>query len=582
MASFFRDNYGYVCFATFGVLGIPILFYLFNAKSFDYDSFLLLIPLILSLALMILGFIITSLGLVLTKKFNKANYKIQKIFASIGLIIFANDLFVPTEAGALDGTLADIPESISFTVLELFIIVAIAITILYQKRIGLLVRLSQYSLSISFFVLIYIYVSSGKESPETITKMANTANQSPNVYLIWLDGMQTDYFIKSLNERHNSFKKELQGFTLFKNNTSNYPYSLHSYYSFISSTLFKGKNYIDWINNDVLRKSFKQNGYRLTSYAMPDFISSLDDVNYTSYEIMEQSMALKHPYLSDFISYWAVKSSPNFLANESLTYGKRIAQQAVRLLDPNHNQARPSSVAEGVLPFAGVQTFNKVHQDEHLRHHSGEFIFTQVVLPHLPYIFDYDCNYRGIIKKGRDEDKYYEQVGCALTMIKKFIRHLKQLDRYNDSLILIYSDHGSAGWHDLFDGMPFSSQIPLNAEYYHWSKNSVLVRSSALLMIKPIKADYKFNISKKETQLIDILPTLIGLMGWERPSNLEGINVFDQTSIQREKLFTYYKPDRIPDIENMDIYKIIYDFEEGLQDIELVDQVTSYFEKNID
>ncbi len=99
-------------------------------------------------------------------------------------------------------------------------------------------------------------------------------------------------------------------------------------------------------------------------------------------------------------------------------------------------------------------------------------------------------------------------------------------------------DHGS-GWAGAVDGEE-KDPSPLNNEYMPWSKSMVISRSSALLMVKPPKTSNAIDlkISERETQLIDIYPTILSAIGHSEkiPKIIHGIDVFDQISPERENI----------------------------------------------
>ena len=130
-------------------------------------------------------------------------------------------------------------------------------------------------------------------------------------------------------------------------------------------------------------------------------------------------------------------------------------------------------------------------------------------------------------------------------------------------------DHGS-GWAGLIDGHK-DGEAPMNHRYTPWSKSMLISRSSALLMIKPPRTDADSNlvISKKESQLIDIYPTILSLLGEgiEVDSNLDGNDLFANVTNPREKYITYFKPSKILNLFEAEIYDLEFESHGGLSDI---------------
>ena len=48
----------------------------------------------------------------------------------------------------------------------------------------------------------------------------------------------------------------------------------------------------------------------------------------------------------------------------------------------------------------------------------------QAIIPHSPFMFDCDCNFRGEYN-GTKSEAYYEQVICASLLVSDFLEKLK-------------------------------------------------------------------------------------------------------------------------------------------------------------
>ena len=192
----------------------------------------------------------------------------------------------------------------------------------------------------------------------------------------------------------------------------------------------------------------------------------------------------------------------------------------------------------------------------------------QAIIPHGPFMFDCECNYRGKYI-GTTSEAYYEQVLCSSQLVTKFLKKLKDLDRYDSSLIIIMGDHGS-GWAGAINGGE-KDPSALNKEYMSWSKSMVISRASALLMVKlpTTNSETNFRTSDRETQLVDIYPTILSAIGHNEkiPLNIQGVDVFDKTIPERGKSITFFKPSRVIDPYNADVYDLIHSKKDGIHDI---------------
>jgi hypothetical protein len=559
-----QNNYGVIIFIFAGILIVPQLYYLSNIKEFSYDIVLLIVPVVVAVVFYILSILIP------------VRPRGQLFLTGLGLAVILCDQFLRADIGHLDGASSEITGESSTVFLNAFIYCGLPVVLLLygDKFKQLLIDLSYVICLLGIGVSIYSFSLTILYSPEdsldsikysTETVGLDNSNKLPNVYFIWMDAMETAYMKKYISQ----YKVEgvFSGFTLFENNSSNYLYTAQSYPSFMSGTIFKGGSYDKWSKRkDNLRKKLGGLGYNITSYAKKDFVSSLDDVSYTSDKIYSKWTQIEHPFVSDFISYWVVRSLPSVFANQSLSLGKIVGNLIYSVVNVDTVYSKVTSISDGIGPLSGVFTLKQFNNDEKYRKDKNEFVIMQALIPHGPYVIDENCGYRGRLKKNFSQ-AYYEQVICSAGLVKDFLENLKKLDRYNSSLIVVMGDHG-AGWAGLIDGHE-GGEAPMNHRYTPWSKSMLISRASALLMIKPPGTDLNLVISKKESQLVDIYPTILSLLGEdvEVGSNLDGNDLFGNVTSPREKYITYFKPSKILNMFDAEIYDLEFKSHGGLSDI---------------
>ncbi|MDX2345572.1 MAG: sulfatase-like hydrolase/transferase, partial [Legionella sp.] len=421
-----------------------------------------------------------------------------------------------------------------------------------------------------YSIILSVYLSTEKPRLETelVTKNVSDASikKLPNVYFIWLDAMETGYMKKYILD--NDADNDFPGFTFFENNSANYLYTDQSYASFMSGTVFEGGSYNDWsLRGDNLRKDLGDVGYRTTSYAKKNFISSFDDISYSSEKTYLKWTRSNHPFVADFVTYWVVRTLPTFFANQSLEIGSVLGGRVHTWFNSSSNYSDIKRISDGIEPLTGVFTLKQLIADENHRGDNNEFVIAQAVIPHGPHVIDKKCNYRG--PEGNTSNAYYEQVECSSNLVNEFLEKLKLLNRYDSSLIIIMGDHG-AGWAGQVEGKK-DGQEPLNDKYMPWSKSQVISRASALLMVKPpqTSSNKKLSFSHKESQLVDIYPTVLSLLGLDEkiPPGIHGVNLYSDTKPVRKKVITYFKPSKIINSYDADIYELKFSSLGGLNDI---------------
>ena len=121
---------------------------------------------------------------------------------------------------------------------------------------------------------------------------------------------------------------------------------------------------------------------------------------------------------------------------------------------------------------------------------SGRYTLVYVIIPHYPLKLRSDCSY----SVGSTTTEPLEQSQCALKLLLKFVGLLKDLGRFDDSLILINGDHGG----------PYRTQ---DGELVTMARSRSL---DAVLMVKPVgtPAGGELQVSDLETSLL-MIPSIV-------------------------------------------------------------------------
>ena len=159
-----------------------------------------------------------------------------------------------------------------------------------------------------------------------------------------------------------------------------------------------------------------------------------------------------------------------------LKTGKWAISQYLNLLVP----ARVFE-AIGYLPSIYEPQISRILDDVRNSTGSGNLWYWHVILPHGPYIFNPDGTKHG--PSGSQTENYRKQVQFVDNLLGRFIAMLKSEKLYDDSILVITTDHG------LNSGCPCS--IPL------------IIRAPGL---SP-------NISDVSYSHVDFVPTLLDLLG---------------------------------------------------------------------
>ncbi len=124
------------------------------------------------------------------------------------------------------------------------------------------------------------------------------------------------------------------------------------------------------------------------------------------------------------------------------------------------------------------------------------------------------------------ENLYDENIKYLDKEFEKFVEDLKRIKKYDNTLFLITSDHGES-----FD-------------YRYVGHGAPELFTNELIKVPFIikTPDSKHKYIKKRGSIIDIFPTLLDVLGFEKPEWVEGISLLDE-----KENHTYFKCGYYPD-----------------------------------
>ncbi|MGH9462052.1 MAG: sulfatase-like hydrolase/transferase [Vicinamibacteria bacterium] len=337
--------------------------------------------------------------------------------------------------------------------------------------------------------------------PSEDAVMAAADESLPNVYHVLLDGFQTDMLTPYLSPE---VEDALGGFTFFPNNEAVYHLTATSLASMFASKRYAYERakweYMEQSINGVssLLARLNRLGYVTTAH-----VPALQDtrIEIADYVVRQEDHArerLVAMNTSAFAKLWIFSQIPSGVRAWLASGGFELG------LD----QADLQRMEEGRFlsysgPVVSAVSFSQWIQDEKNRPSGGRYSFVHLLMPHPPYVLRSDCSYEQTAVK----TDMPEQVQCTLQLVLGFLEQLHELDRFDESLIVINGDHG-----DNFR-----------------MKNNVLVESRsrslrALLLVKPVGKGRQdgFHVSDAKTSILDIYPTILDCLGVEGDDALEG------------------------------------------------------------
>ena len=349
----------------------------------------------------------------------------------------------------------------------------------------------------------------GYEIPATETAGAEvphleTREDRPNIYHIILDGYDAEHFPQTLSP---DYRNALKGFVNFPENVALYRNTRMSLPSIFSGRRRPG----DVSTPEYLRRALntdfsfvywlKEDGYKTVAYTpdMYEFDLELFD-HVTFHQQNPGAEALVEVNIATFQRLWLWANSPRLLTRMLLDTEWFIEFGGEDLRLVRNRNFLPFSV-----PITSYLSFLNVLEQEAELPATGRYTLIHVVLPHSPEVLAADCSYGAAGSKTTQ----LEQAGCATKLLVDFVERLKELGRFDNSLVIAHADHG------VYE--PESSA----------EKAAERVSLRALLLIKPIGSDGELAASDVKSTLIDIAPTLLYALEVENQLQMEGRLLLD-------------------------------------------------------
>lgn len=474
---------------------------------------------------------------------------------SCGVFVLLADIFSPLQTNLMDGTELMSPEPLFYSIIECLLLgLVIVLTIKAGNRwivkIGGPITIILALISVIYLIII---LNSRRDDAHITNQQIGNSMVSGNVYHIVLDEFQSDILNIFLNDM--DAHRHFSGFTFYPYNVSNYIYTSASFPSYMTGTIYSDGSFREWQDSfhevGALKKAY-QKGYQVILYsARQKWCGPYAAKCTTLDDIYDQYSGVSNSQFIDFIQIWFARILPNFLTNEALAFGKKLGKCLYR--SGTDLETIPLSISEGKEPFSSFNMLKELTRTEASRPPNGFYLYAHAILPHGPYVMTEDGEYDSNLRK-QGVTGYYQQVKCATNLVIEFLNELKRLGRYNQSTIIIHADtgHGHLGFIrkkgatlvGSTDDNVGTQNVPFLNNALGWTKNQMLSRLLALLLIKPPNAVNPLSLSEKQTQLVDLYPSIMDLLNIDiSKAHLSGMSIFDEEfSNDRLPQFFLYPP----------------------------------------
>ena len=473
----------------------------FGYLNVDHFSFL-------SFLQIAIFFILLSVAFIFRKNFKRLNYiSCCVLFISVSTCLW-NILLFKTQRLGID--IFSLLKNAAFLILFLISLAIVFISMKKFKR--------------QILCILCLIVSIRTFSKEASTAVTNTKENfffysadNPNILMILLDAYQKEFFEHILDDE---LKKQLEGFIWFQDTLANFPRTPHG-----MLTIFTGEipnkiiqmnpqmdyaKFYTFLAQKSIAKRFKEAGGQmaftgnLSGY--PPILKLFPQNSHM--RLISKSREVFFHY-TNLLNYSIFRAVPDIFKLKVYNNHKGLIRHYTTKLD-SYNIDSVSQIYPWMKTL--VETKPLVKKD-----YPATFRLYYFFLTHPPIIFNENCT---LINPVSNTLENQAKLGsCAIKIVIDIINNLKSVNVFDNTIILVLSDHGNIFLPENFKKYNFP---------YGWA--------SSTLLIKPLGRTKAFTIRDYQAQLGDIPKTISQAINL--PNDYSGVDLLSENKVKsRMRIF---------------------------------------------
>lgn len=380
------------------------------------------------------------------------------------------------------------------------------------------------------------YVILSKFTSHVGVQSLHNASARRNVFVLSFDGISGSAAIELLR-KNQSLAEHFDGFTVFNRVASSSPATVAS----IATTLYGNKNFKaryktemelwDSTPRVLLTNTMQDNGYRVSTF--DKYGRNFHVAKRRHYSLVKVGFDF-----SDLVNYTIARTLTSVFVTSGSSHLLRKLDRQVRTgfnSKVSDQFSLVNRIASSKAPsWKKAYTATVIDLEKYIRElktkgsepvaHFLHFTFT-----HYPVEFDRDCRFMGDdanwFERRQNRFGVKEETYCALSKFAEFISKLKALDVFDQSMIVLKSDHGK----------PASYYEPGNIEaetingHSHWGYG----RYAPFLAVKGFGSGDSMLKENSSPVLLDDLARTICVAALESSlcRNYPGFDIMDKTLI---------------------------------------------------
>ena len=387
--------------------------------------------------------------------------------------------------------------------LGLWVIGLSAMLAAWRKVFAIVPFASQLLIALQAVVLVASAVRSGAGTPEPVPGGFDSVfelSRSRNVIHLVLDGFQSDVF-REILESDPVLTDSMSGFVFFADHAGAFRTTIASIPAMLTGEAYRNQEPIrQFIRRVAIRRSLlgvlREHGFETDAvsphlqglgpatnlFRLPrPYVSRSDYRRFAAWQLVDLSLFRHAPHV---LKRWIYNDESWRLQTVLGTSGNGVAARR------RHHAENGRAFLDDFVRRARVGRERPVYK------------FLHVGIPHLPLVLDAGCGFTGVTALGREG--YVDQATCAIGLVTRLLDRLRTLGVYEDSVIILSSDHGVGTFQEDPAGDDASPLVALPR---------IMGNARALLAVKAAGATGPLRISDAPTTMTDVPATVMDLLG---------------------------------------------------------------------
>ena len=482
-----------------------------DRKVFDFDFYNLFPQLFkLFILLMLIGIVV----FILSKLIYERLFQLGLLFTFwIFICTYVQGSFLSGNLPAMDGTTIDWSafKADSIISVVVWLIIGLAITLLtrffHMEGMKKIIKFSSiFITAILFVTLVVVSINQNglarKNNVVATSDKEFTYSNDKNFIVLVLDMVDSQTFREILEEKNGEWESVLEDFTYYPNTTCAYPYTKHAIPHLLTNEWYLNEGDLDEFTLDAMKTSplfetLEGNDYKMGLYEAyvkydQECVDRFENIAVLPYEFSSFKDVIK----KELKLVW-------------FKYAPYPLKKFVNIKVDDFNNIRKAN--EEIKPFEYFNDtfYDSINNEEIVKIDDKCFKFIHIEGAHMPFRFDENVN-----PISEEEGTYELMMKCSMTITKAYLEKLKEAGVYDNSGIIIMTDHG----------------------YQNGREPRVLSRSNGFLVVKGINEQHEMYIDEAPISYEDIHEAFQRVIAGK-----QGDEVFDaKTGDSRKRRYIWY------------------------------------------